>query len=109
MSAHGVVIALLLTLGVGVVAVAAAGVATAGSVYDRIHMLGPVGMLAPPLVAAALVVKEGLSPLGIKAMLVVLVLWVESPILAHATARAAVIRERGGWGGEHRPEKGTRR
>ncbi len=97
MTGQGVAIAALLVLAAGIVVVCAAGVATAPTVHDRIHLLGPAAMVAPPLVAAALITQEGLSPLGIKAMLVVLVLWVTGPVLTHATARAAAIRERGHW------------
>ena len=97
MTAHGVAVAALLVLAAGIVVLCSAGVATAPTVYDRIHLLGPAAMVAPPLVAAAVVTQEGLSPLGIKAMLVVLVLWVTGPVLTHATARAAAIRERAHW------------
>lgn len=97
MTAHGVAVAALLAMAAVVVVLCAAGVATAPTVYDRIHLVGPAAMVAPPLVAAAVVTQEGLSPLGIKAMLVVVVLWITGPVLTHATARVAAIRERGHW------------
>jgi multisubunit Na+/H+ antiporter MnhG subunit len=54
------------------------------------------------LVGAAVVVQEGRSPLGIKAILLVLFLWIASPLLAHATGRAARLRE-------HEPSRNHRR
>jgi multisubunit Na+/H+ antiporter MnhG subunit len=97
MTEQGVAIALLLGAGVGLEVLCCLGIAVVPTVYDRLHLLGPAGIVAPPLLAAAVVVQEGLSPLGIKAMLVVLLLWVASPVLAHATARAAAVRQSGSW------------
>ena len=48
-------------------------------------------------IAAAVLVEEPLSSAGIKAVLVALIMVVTGPILLHATARAARIRERGRW------------
>ena len=97
MTAQGVAIAVLLVAGVGLEVLCCVGIAVVPTVYDRIHLLGPAAIVVPPLLAAAVVTQEGLSPLGIKAMLVVLLLWITGPVLAHATARAAAVRQSGHW------------
>ena len=54
-------------------------------------------MIPPVAIAAAVVLEERLSAAGIKALLIALVLVVTNPVLGHATARAARIREHGQW------------
>jgi multisubunit Na+/H+ antiporter MnhG subunit len=49
------------------------------------------------LVAVAVVVVEALDHQGIEAVLLALFLAVSQPVLTHATARAARIRQRGDW------------
>ena len=44
--------------------------------------------------AAAIVVQEGLSQAGIKALLIAGLLLVANPVLTHATGRALYIRQR---------------
>lgn len=77
-------------------------------IYSRLHFLTPAATLGAALVAAAIVVQESISPAGIKAMLVAVVLIVTSPIISHATARAARIRQKRQWqplSGEQFPEQ----
>jgi multicomponent Na+:H+ antiporter subunit G len=59
-----------------------------------VTLLSCVGVVA---IAAAVVLEERLSAAGIKAVLVALVLVVTNPVLGHATARAARIRQFGQW------------
>ena len=54
-------------------------------------------MIGPVAIAAAVLVEEPLSSAGIKAALIALIMVATGPILLHATARAARIRERGRW------------
>jgi monovalent cation/proton antiporter MnhG/PhaG subunit len=87
----------LLGLGGTVQLLAVIGVLVAGDVYDRLHFTGPASIFAPLALALAVVIDEGpLSQAGLKSALVALLLMALSPILVHATARAARIRERGG-------------
>ena len=65
--------------------------------YDRLHYLGPASGLGPLLVAGAVVARESLNHQGIEALLVAGVLLVFGPVLTHAMARAARIREHGDW------------
>ena len=85
----------LLALAVAAVAVTAAGIVAARTVFDRLHYLGPAASVGPACVAAAVVLREGLSQAGIKAILVALVILVMNPVLTHATARAARVRRSG--------------
>jgi multisubunit Na+/H+ antiporter MnhG subunit len=54
-------------------------------------------VVAPVAIAAAVVLEERLSAAGVKAVLVAVVLAVTNPVLGHATARAARIRQFGEW------------
>ena len=97
MSAAGLAVAVLLALGVAVTWLSCLGVLLMRDPYDRLHYTAPASALAPVLIGAAVVVEEGLSAAGIKAALIALVLVGTNPVLGHATARAARIREHGQW------------
>jgi multicomponent Na+:H+ antiporter subunit G len=73
------------------------GVLAARQFYDRLHFLGPASTLGAFLIGAALVTQDGLKQQGVKSILVVILLVVVGPVLTHATARAARIREFGRW------------
>lgn len=92
-----VLVVVLLAVAVAAVVISAVGVAAMTNVFDRMHYLGPASMIAPAAVAAAVVVRQGLSAPGIKAVLVAVVISATSPVLTHATGRAARIRELGQW------------
>jgi monovalent cation/proton antiporter MnhG/PhaG subunit len=95
-SATEVVVVCLLTVGVAVLLASVLGVLVARDVYDRLHFTGPGAFLAPICFAAAVVLDEGaLSQAGLKSILVALLMLGLNPILVHATARAARVRERG--------------
>jgi monovalent cation/proton antiporter MnhG/PhaG subunit len=97
LSAAGLAAAALLALGVAVTWLSCLGVLLMRDPYDRLHYTAPASVLAPLPIAAAVVVSEGLSAAGVKAVLVALVLAGTNPVLGHATARAARIREFGQW------------
>jgi monovalent cation/proton antiporter MnhG/PhaG subunit len=67
------------------------------SFYDRLHYVGPASTLGAFLIGAALVVQNALKQQGVKSIMVVLLLVTIGPVLTHATARAARIREFGRW------------
>src|SRR3954454_7068710 len=86
----------LLAIGVAAQLLGVLGVLVAADVYDRLHFTGPASILGPSALALAVVVDEGpLSQAGLKSILVALVLLTLSPVLVHATARAAFVHERG--------------
>jgi multisubunit Na+/H+ antiporter MnhG subunit len=92
-----VVVAVLLGVAGVSVVISCLGVLVMRDPLDRLHFTAPAGVLAPVAVAAAVLVEEPLSSAGIKAVIVALLLIVTTPVLSHATARAARIREHGRW------------
>jgi monovalent cation/proton antiporter MnhG/PhaG subunit len=92
-----VLVWILLTVGVLATLAGVVGVLVAANVYDRLHFIGPSGIFGPVCLALAVVLDEGpFSQAGLKSMLVAVLLLALSPVLIHATARAAYVRERGG-------------
>lgn len=88
-------VAILLAVGVASVLVGAAGLLLVRDPYDQLHFTGPPTIVGPVAIAAAVLVEEPLSSAGVKAVLVAIVMLFTGPVLVHATARAARIRERG--------------
>ena len=97
MSLRELAVAALLVVGVAAALLSCLGVLVMRDAYDRLHYTAPAATLAPVLLAAAVVLEEGLSAVGVKALLVALVLVATNPVLSHATARAARIRQFGHW------------
>jgi monovalent cation/proton antiporter MnhG/PhaG subunit len=98
MTAQGLAIA-----GVAVTLVSCVGDAVMPTVHARLHYVALAGVVGSALIAAAVVTQEAYSPQGIKAILIVLVLWVSSPVVAHATGRGARLRRQSsGRGRTHR-------
>ncbi len=86
----------LLVLGVGILALSAIGVLAMHSVYDRLHYVS-TGSFGAALVCVAVTVRESFSLIGNKTLLIAFFLLISGPVLTHATARAARVRERGQW------------
>lgn len=86
-------VAALLVIAVTSAAVSVAGVAALPGVLNRLHYLVPVSTVGAGAVAVAVIVREQLNARGIKALLVLLMLAVLNPLLAHAVARAARARQ----------------
>jgi monovalent cation/proton antiporter MnhG/PhaG subunit len=109
MSPRELAVAALLVVGVGATFLSCVGVLVMRNAYDRLHYTAPASTIAPVAIAAAVVLEERLSAAGIKAVLVALVLLITNPVLGHATARAARIRELGEWTiREEEREEGSR-
>jgi multicomponent Na+:H+ antiporter subunit G len=99
----------VLLIGAGVLAVVSVlGVALMPGVYNKLHYLAPVSVVGAGAIAAAIVVRELLNTRGIKALIVFGILAGLNPVLAHATARAARIREEGDWRIETSPRASKR-
>jgi len=92
-----VIVAVLLGVAVLAVLISCLGVLVMRDVLDQLHFTAPAATIAPVAVAAAVLVEEPLSSAGVKAVLVAVVLVLTTPVLSHATARAARIREHGRW------------
>jgi multicomponent Na+:H+ antiporter subunit G len=109
MSPRELAVAALLVVGVGATFLSCVGVLVMRDAYDRLHYTAPAATIAPVAFAVAVVLEERLSAAGIKAVLVALVLLITNPVLGHATARAARIRELGEWTiREEEREEGSR-
>ncbi len=94
MSSIGVMTAILLFLAILIEWIACIGVIRMRNVYDRLHA-ARANILSPIFVAAAIVVSTGLSQSSIKAILIAAVILFTSPVITHATARAALNRRTG--------------
>jgi multicomponent Na+:H+ antiporter subunit G len=96
-SVKAVVIGVLLGAGILVQLVSCLGVMVMPNLMDRLHFLTPATSFGPAFIAAAIVVEEVLDHQGIVAMMVAGFLVTFGPVLSHATARAARIRQHGDW------------
>jgi monovalent cation/proton antiporter MnhG/PhaG subunit len=96
-SPRTVAVAALLTVGVGVELACCLGVLLMRGVYDKLHFTGPATTIGSLAIALAVIVEESFSQAGLKALLIFLVLLIANPVLTHATARAARVRQFGTW------------
>lgn len=96
MSWHAVVAVILLIGGGLLELIAVLGLCVMRDAYDRLHYVGVAGFGAL-LIAVAIVVREGFSLIGDKALLVGAVLVLAGPILVQTTVRSLLIREDGDW------------
>ena len=96
MSARDGIAYALLGLGVACEVVAVLGLVAMRNVYDRLHYVGPA-TLGALLVTAAMWVYQGPSQNAGEATRAAALILVTSPAMAHGTARAARISERGDW------------
>jgi multisubunit Na+/H+ antiporter MnhG subunit len=89
-------VAMWVLLGAGIAAqvFAALGVLLMRDAFDRLHYVG-VSAVGVPLVCAAVIVGEGPSLIGLKALLTAAFLLLTGPVLAHVTARALHLHRHG--------------
>lgn len=81
----------LVIAGIVVLAFACLGVLVMRGALARLHYVS-VSMLGALLVVAAVLVRDGVSLIGLKAVLVGAFLVATGPVLSHATARAIRTR-----------------
>lgn len=77
----------LVGAGVALQVLACLGVVLMRDALDRLHYTG-ASSLGIACLCAAVVVHEGLSAIGVKAILLAAFMLVSGPVLVHATARA---------------------
>ena len=106
MSAHDLVIDVLVAAGVAGELACCVGLVLMRDVFDRLHYAMAATTLPPFLIAAAVVVEEDWTQPAINALLIAAALFVANPVLATATARAARARRYGRV--EARPEERRR-
>ena len=93
----GVLVTVLLVVAVLAVLISCLGMLVMRDALDQLHFTAPAATIAPVAVAVAVLLEEPLSSAGVKAVIVAVLLIVTTPVLSHATARAARIREHGRW------------
>jgi multisubunit Na+/H+ antiporter MnhG subunit len=94
-----VVTDVLLVLAVLTVAAAAIGVAVMPDAYAKLHYVTPAAVVAPVLVALAILVTEGLDENTGETVLALVIMVAVAPFLSHATIRAIRVRQEGDWRG----------
>lgn len=87
----------LLAVGVAIELLSCLGLVLMSNVFDRLHYVGPASTLGPIAIAVAVLLEEGGSTAGLKAILIAVVLVGAGPVVTHATARAARVRRFGHW------------
>jgi monovalent cation/proton antiporter MnhG/PhaG subunit len=66
-------------------------------VYQRIQYTYPAATVGLMAVVAAIMIHKSLSQAGIKTLVTGLIVFWTNPVISHATARAARVREFGNW------------
>jgi multisubunit Na+/H+ antiporter MnhG subunit len=103
---HGTVADVLLGLAAVVVLASSAGILVMRDAYQRLHYVTPVTVVAPVIVALAVLVQSGWTENSGETWLGLLFVVAGGPFLSHATIRAARIRETGDWRGPGRGGRG---
>jgi multisubunit Na+/H+ antiporter MnhG subunit len=96
-TAHAIVADVLLGLAAVVVLASSAGILVMRDAYQRLHYVAPIAVVAPVIVALAVLVQSGWTENSGETWLGLLFMVAGGPFLAHATLRAARIRETGDW------------
>ncbi len=91
----GIIVWILLALAFVVEVLCCVGLLAMRNPFDRLHAVAPANILPPLLVTVAMLVQTGFSSATIKALLIAAALIFTSPIVTHAIARAARLRETG--------------
>jgi multisubunit Na+/H+ antiporter MnhG subunit len=96
---------ILLGSAVLIVLGASVGVLVMRDAYQKLHFVTPAALVAPFLVALAILVQVGVYENTGETFLALFFLMVAGPFVSHATIRAIRVREKGDW----RPEKAPAR
>ena len=92
-----VVADVFLGLAAAVMLASAVGLLLMRDVYQKLHFVTPAALVAPVLVAVAVFVRQGVDENTGQTLLTLLLVMIAGPYLAHATIRAARVREKGDW------------
>jgi multisubunit Na+/H+ antiporter MnhG subunit len=88
---------ILLGLAVLIVFASAVGVLVMRDAYQKLHFVTPAALVAPALVALAVMVQHGVYEMTGEAFLALFFMIVAGPFVSHATMRAIRVREKGDW------------
>ena len=97
MTVHGIVADVLLGLAAVVVLASSAGILVMRDAYQKLHYVTPIAVVAPVIVALAVLVQSGWTENSGETWLGLLFMVAGGPFLSHATIRAARIRQHGDW------------
>jgi multisubunit Na+/H+ antiporter MnhG subunit len=97
MTIRTIVADVLLGLAVVVVLASSVGILLMRDVYQKLHYVTPMALVAPVLVGLAILVQSGWSVNSLQTWLAITSMVIAAPFLSHATVRAARIRESGDW------------
>jgi multicomponent Na+:H+ antiporter subunit G len=92
---------ILLGMAVLIVVGASLGVLLMRDAYQKLHFVTPAALVAPLLVALAILAQVGVYENTGETFLALLFMVIAGPFLSHATMRAIRVREKGDW----RPHK----
>ncbi len=88
---------ILLGLAVLIVFASAVGVLVMRDAYQKLHFVTPAALVAPALVALAVMVQHGVYEMTGEAFLALFFMIIAGPFVSHATMRAIRVREKGDW------------
>src|SRR5262249_5759015 len=103
------IITVLLYVAVATALLSTIGLVVMKGVNEKLHYMAPPATVSVVLIASAIVLEEGWSQGTTKTILCALAVLLMNPILTHATARAARIREFGHWVSQPREREGQQR
>lgn len=92
---------ILLGLAVVIAFASAVGVLVMRDAYQKLHFVTPAALVAPLLVALAIMVQHGLQEDTGESFVALLFMVIAGPFISHATIRAIRVREKGDWRSQH--------
>jgi multisubunit Na+/H+ antiporter MnhG subunit len=95
--ARDVAVGILLGAAVLIVAGASVGVLVMRDPDQKLHFVTPAALVAPFLVALAILAQAGVHENAGETFLALVFLVIAGPFLSHATIRALRVREKGDW------------
>jgi multisubunit Na+/H+ antiporter MnhG subunit len=96
---------ILLGSAVLIVLGASVGLLVMRDAYQKLHFVTPAALVAPFLVALAILVQMGVYENTGETFLALFFLVIAGPFVSHATIRAIRVREKGDWRPEQSPAK----
>lgn len=106
--AREVIVIVALALLVALTLFCSAGLLLMRNAYERLHFITPPASVGGFLLTIAVFVAEPQLVAGLKTLLISILLLFSNAVVSHATARAARIRELGGWRtGDSLPAEGA--
>jgi monovalent cation/proton antiporter MnhG/PhaG subunit len=97
MSAATIAIEVFVWVTVAITMLSCLGLAVMKNVFERLHYMAPVSAVSAFSLLIAVILQHGWGQATIKMILIAAILFLMNPVLAHATARAARVRQFRDW------------